>query len=80
MSQRKGHEYCYLGAGPHYLRDSVQVLTKHRNLIVRRNVTWQRALPAPSVPAQTSGSLSTEDGGSVADDEGTSDQGGGGGG
>ena len=35
-------------------------------------------LPAPPVPAQTNDSLPTVEGGSIADDEGTSDRGGGG--
>ena len=43
-----------------------------------RNVTWQRELPAPPVPAQTNDSLSTRERGSIADDESTSDRGDGG--
>ena len=41
-----------------------------------RNVTWQRVSPAPPAPAQENDSLSTEERGSVADDESTLVQGG----
>ena len=55
------------------------MLTKHRTVFITRTITWQRVSPNPPVPAQTNDSLPMEDGGSIADDESTSDRGGGGG-
>jgi len=77
-SQAKAQECFYLGPAPNYPRDSVRVLTRHRTVLITRNITWQRVSPAPPVPAQLSDSLSMEEGGSEADDASTSDQGGGG--
>ena len=77
-SQAKAQEWFYLGTAPNYPRDSVQVLTRHHTVLVTRHTTWQRASPAPPVPAQMHDSLSTEEEGSEADDESTADRGGGG--
>ena len=76
--QVKAQECFYLGSAPDYPRDSVRVPTKHRTVLITREITWQRVLPAPPVPAQTNDSLSTEERGSTADDESTSDGVGGG--
>ena len=43
-------------------------------MLVTRNITWQRVLPAPPVPAQTNNSWSTEESRSIADDEITPDR------
>ena len=74
ISQVKAQEYLFLGAAPNHLRDTVRVLAKHRTLLITRQVTWQGVSPAPSVPAQVHDSLSQEEG-SEADDESTSDRG-----
>ena len=76
-SQAKAQECFYLGPAPNRPRDVVRVLTKHRTLLITRHVTWQRVSPSPTVPAQMHDSLSQEEGGSEADDESTSDRGGG---
>ena len=56
-------------------RDSVRVMTSHRTVLITRHITWQRMSPAPPAPAQMHDSLSTEEGGSEADDYSTSDRG-----
>ena len=57
--------------------ETVRALTSHRNVLITRTITWKRVSPAPLIPAQTNDSLSTAEGGFVADDKSTSDQGGG---
>ena len=47
-------------------------------MLITRNVIWQRVSPAPLVPAQANGPLSSVEGGFEADDLGTSDRGDGG--
>ena len=74
-SQANAHECFYLGPAPNYPRDSVRVLTKHRAVLITRNITWQHVWPEPPVPAQTIDSLS-RNGGSIANDESTLDRGG----
>ena len=75
-AQAKAQECFYLGPAPNYPRDSVRVLTRHRTVLITRNITWQRVSPEPPVPAQMNDSLSMEEGGSEANDGSTSDQGG----
>ena len=53
------------------IRDSHTVL-------ITRHITWQRVSPTPPAPAPMHDSLSTEEGGSEADDESMSYRGGGG--
>ena len=76
--QAIAQECFYLNPAPDYPRDSVRALTRHLTVLFTRIITWQRVSPAPPVPAQTNDPLFTEEGGSIADDENTSDQGGGG--
>ena len=45
-------------------------------MLITRNITWQSVSPAPPVPSQADDSLSTEERGSIADDESTSYRGG----
>ena len=78
-SQAKVQECFYLSPAPNYPRDSVRVLTTHRTVLITRHITWQRVSPTPPAPAPMHDSLSTEEGGPEADDENTSDRGGGGG-
>ena len=75
-SQAKAQECFYLGPAPTYPR--VRVLTTHGTVLITRHITWQRVSPTPPAPAPMHDSLSTEEGGSEADDESTSDRGGGG--
>ena len=77
-SQAKAQECFYLGPAPNYPRGSVRVVTTHRTVLITRHITWQRVSPTPPAPAPMHDSLSTEEGGSEADDESTSDRGGGG--
>ena len=74
-SQAKAQECFYLGPAPSHPRDAVRVPTKHRTLLTKRHVTWQRESPAPSVPAQMHDSLSQEEEGSETDDESTPSRG-----
>ena len=67
-----------MGPAPNHPRDSARVLTRHRTVLITPHITWQRVSSAPPVPAQMHDSLSTEEGESEADDERTSDRGGGG--
>ena len=76
-SQPKAQECFYLGPALNHPQDAVRVLTKHRTLFITCHVTWQHVSPAPPVPAQLHDSPSQEAGGSEADDESTSDRGGG---
>ena len=73
-SQAKPQECFYLGPAPNHPQDAVRALTKHRTLLIARHITWQRVPPAPPVPAQKHDSLSQKEGGSEADDEGTSNR------
>ena len=77
-SQPKAQECVYLGPAPNYPQDSVRVPTRDRTVLIMHHITWKRVSPAPLVPAQMLDSLSTEEGGSEADDESTSDRGDGG--
>ena len=74
-SQAKAQECFHLGPAPNYPRDSVRVLTTHRTVLITRHTTWQRVSLTPPAPAPMHDSLSTEEGGSGADDESTSDRG-----
>ena len=67
-SHAKAQECFYRSPAPNHPRDTVQVLTKHRTLIIMRNVAWQRVSPASPVPAQMHDSLSQEAGEYEADD------------
>ena len=75
--QAKAQECFHLGPVSNHPRDAVRVMAKHRTLLITRHVTWQRVSPSPPVPAQMHDSLSQEGRGSEADDESTSDGGGG---
>ena len=59
-AQEKVQGCWYLCLAFNYPRHSVRVLTRHRTVLLTRNITWQRVLPAPPLPAQTNDSLSTE--------------------
>ena len=54
------------------------MLTTHHTVLITRHITWQRVSPTPPAPAPMHDSLSTEEGGSEADDESMSYRGGGG--